>query len=147
MPRDAAPGFYWRNWEGCFCSELLPKAKSSWIIMMPLNFWLSAFFVRLSKLIHEDRWRKNIISLLPLSLTSSGPFDFTSSWPKSQKHHTHMLMWKNKCPWWLPVFQFCKEQGHESSFELNWDTLLKYQHLIGFLFHAIMDCGRRDPWS
>lgn len=37
-------------------NELLPKAKSSWVIMMALNFWLHALFVRISNKFMKIDW-------------------------------------------------------------------------------------------
>lgn len=130
---DGAPGSSWRKWEGCFCSELLPKAKSSWVIMMLLNFWLYVFFVRISKL-DEDRWRTSI-SLPPLSLTSLVTLTFLLL---SLQHKSTYAYMKKQMPQWSPAFQFCKEQGHEFSFELNSETMWEYQHHVGFLFHVII---------
>lgn len=101
-------------------------AKSSWIIMMLFNFWLYASIV-----FDVPRWLW--LSFFPAYNT---------------KKHTHMLTWKKyKYPQWSPAFQFCKGQGHESSFKLNLETMLKYQHHMGFLFHVIMDHGRKEPCS
>ena len=75
-PMDATAGSCWRNWERCLCSRLLPQTKSSWVIIMAFNFWLHVLFVRISKLVLEDRPRTKVISLHPFPL----PF---SSLPRS----------------------------------------------------------------
>lgn len=91
MPMDAAASSCWRNWERCLGSKLLSQTKSSWVIIMAFNICLHVLFVRISKLVLEDRPRTKVISLPPFPLPSSSlPLVTLTFLPPRLKHKNTM---------------------------------------------------------